>query len=81
MVSEKFRRDLYSSLKINRTWNINWPLEITGFRVDCLESVAGSTASGARAGLGDHGVWIVPRMSGLGRYKRAAMNSQESRNK
>lgn len=81
VVSEKFRRDLYSSLKINRTWNINWPLEITGFRVDCLESVAGSTASGARAGLGDHGVWIVPRMSGLGRYKRAAMNSQESRNK
>lgn len=77
VVSERFRRDLYTSLKVNKTWEINWPVEITGFRVDCLESVAGSTASGARAGLGDHGVWTVPRMSGLGRYRRAPRNAQE----
>ncbi|MER5770245.1 UvrD-helicase domain-containing protein [Streptomyces sp. NPDC001985] len=68
VVSESFRRALHTSLKINRNWEIRWPVEITGFRVDTLESVAGSTASSARAGLGDHGVWVVPRMSGLGRH-------------
>ncbi|MFD8969571.1 UvrD-helicase domain-containing protein [Streptomyces sp. NPDC059568] len=77
VVSEQFRRDLHSSLKINKNWEINWPEEIAGFRVDCLESVAGSTASGARAGLGDHGVWILPRMSGLGRYRRGAEQAEE----
>ncbi|THA72268.1 ATP-dependent helicase [Streptomyces sp. A0958] len=69
VVSERFRQDLYTSLKISRTWDVNWPTSVEGFRVDCLESVAGSTASGARAGLGEHGVWMVPRMSGLGRYR------------
>ncbi|MEW1724517.1 UvrD-helicase domain-containing protein [Streptomyces sp. NPDC093109] len=77
VVSERFRRDLHASLKIHKNWEINWPEEIVGFRVDCLESVAGSTASGARAGLGDHGVWILPRMSGLGRYRRGAGQPQE----
>lgn len=77
VVSERFRKDLHTSLKINKTWEINWPVEITGFRVDCLESVAGSAASGARAGLGDHGIWMVPRMSGLGRYKRTGRTTQE----
>ncbi|WEH33587.1 UvrD-helicase domain-containing protein [Streptomyces sp. AM 4-1-1] len=79
VVSEHFRRDLYSSLKVNRTWEISWPVEIHGFQVDCLESVAGSTASGARAGLGDHGMWMVPRMSGLGRYRRVRKDAQEGR--
>ncbi|MFF1710734.1 UvrD-helicase domain-containing protein [Streptomyces sp. NPDC058268] len=69
LVSKKFRQDLYSSLKVSRTWKVKWPTAVTGFRVDAVETVAGSTASGARAGLGEHGVWLVPRMSGLGRYK------------
>ncbi|MFI6061656.1 UvrD-helicase domain-containing protein [Streptomyces sp. NPDC051286] len=77
VVSEQFRQDLHTSLKISRTWDINWPVEIRGFRVDCLESVAGSEASGARAGLGDQGIWTVPRMSGLGRYRRAGKTKQE----
>ncbi|MET9049786.1 UvrD-helicase domain-containing protein [Streptomyces bacillaris] len=77
VVSERFRKDLHTSLKINKTWEINWPVEITGFRVDCLESVAGSVASGARAGLGDHGIWTVPRLSGLGRYRRVRGTTQE----
>ncbi|MFJ1597699.1 UvrD-helicase domain-containing protein [Streptomyces sp. NPDC088261] len=81
VVSEQFRRDLHASLKINRTWEINWPVEIAGFRMDCLESVAGSTASGLRAGLGDQGVWIVPRMSGLGRYGRVRKNTEEGQNR
>ncbi|MET7645733.1 UvrD-helicase domain-containing protein [Streptomyces sp. NPDC005426] len=77
VVSELFRRDLHTSLKISKTWDINWPTSMEGFRVDCLESVAGSAASGARAGLGEHGVWMVPRMSGLGRYRWTSGNTQE----
>ncbi len=77
VVSERFRHDLHTSLKINKTWDISWPTSIEGFRVDCLESVAGSTASGARAGLGEHGLWMVPRMSGIGRYRWTSRNTQE----
>ncbi|WP_093803518.1 UvrD-helicase domain-containing protein [Streptomyces sp. Wb2n-11] len=79
VVSESFRQALHTTLKISKNWDINWPSEIVGFRVDTLESVAGSKASGTRAGLGDHGVWVIPRMSGLGRYKWDK-NSQEDRN-
>ncbi|MFJ6697945.1 UvrD-helicase domain-containing protein [Streptomyces sp. NPDC091272] len=75
VVSEKFRQDLFASLRVGTTWDIKWPHEIRGFRVDSLESVAGSTASGARAGLGDHGVWAVPRLSGLGHH--TWINNQE----
>ncbi|MFD6533284.1 UvrD-helicase domain-containing protein [Streptomyces sp. NPDC060184] len=77
VVSERFREDLYGNLKINNTWVVNWPTEIAGFRVDCLESVAGSSASGARAGLGDQGMWTVPRLTGLGRYRWAQGSMQE----
>ncbi|URN17709.1 MULTISPECIES: UvrD-helicase domain-containing protein [Streptomyces] len=67
--SEAFRSELYSLLKVGTAWHIRWPEEISGLRVDCLESVAGSTAAGANAGLGDHGVWIAPRLSGIGRFR------------
>ncbi|WEH41647.1 UvrD-helicase domain-containing protein [Streptomyces sp. AM 2-1-1] len=77
VVSERFREDLYSNLKINNTWDVKWPAEIVGFHVDCLESVAGSSASGARAGLGDQGMWTVPRLTGLGRYRWAPASTQE----
>ncbi|MEV7386664.1 UvrD-helicase domain-containing protein [Streptomyces sp. NPDC091215] len=69
-VSERFRRDLYSVERVSPRWEINWPTEIVGLRVDTLETVAGSLAAGANAGLGDHGVWIAPRITGLGRYRR-----------
>ncbi|MFD3554112.1 UvrD-helicase domain-containing protein [Streptomyces goshikiensis] len=75
--SEVFRSDLYSALKIGTTWEIQWPEEIFGLRIDCLESVAGSTAAGANAGLGAHGVWIAPRISGIGRFRRPAGVEEE----
>lgn len=77
VVSERFREDLHGNLKINNTWDVKWPAEIVGFHVDCLESVAGSSASGARAGLGDQGMWTVPRLTGLGRYRWAQGSMQE----
>ncbi|MFF3014627.1 UvrD-helicase domain-containing protein [Streptomyces sp. NPDC057939] len=75
--SEAFRSDLYSTLKVGTNWEIRWPAEICGLRVDCLESVAGSTAAGANAGLGAHGVWIAPRISGIGRFRRPAGAQEE----
>ncbi|MFE5088984.1 UvrD-helicase domain-containing protein [Streptomyces sp. NPDC056638] len=69
--SARFRQELFQVQKVNRTWDPWWPDEIHGLRVDMLESVAGSTAAGANAGLGDRGVWIAPRISGIGRFRRA----------
>ncbi|MFJ2895718.1 UvrD-helicase domain-containing protein [Streptomyces sp. NPDC087218] len=69
--SERFRQELFQVQKVNRTWTPWWPDEIHGLRVDTLESVAGSPAASANAGLGDRGVWMAPRISGIGRYRRA----------
>jgi hypothetical protein len=75
--SERFREALFQVQKVNRTWDPWWPDEIHGLRVDTLETVAGSTAGGANAGLGDRGVWIAPRITGIGRYRRATDNEEQ----
>ncbi|MFF3154727.1 UvrD-helicase domain-containing protein [Streptomyces sp. NPDC057910] len=69
--SRRFREELYQVQKVNRTWDPWWPDEIRGLRVDTLETVTGSTAAGANAGLGERGMWITPRITGIGRYRRA----------
>ncbi|WP_433287747.1 UvrD-helicase domain-containing protein [Pseudonocardia sp. CA-142604] len=46
-----------------------YPRRITGLRLDAVESAAGGKASGQIAGLGDHGVWLVPRLVGLSRFE------------
>lgn len=69
--SRRFREELFQVQKVNRTWAPWWPDEIHGLRIDTLETVTGSTAAGANAGLGERGVWIVPRITGIGRYRRA----------
>jgi hypothetical protein len=76
--SERFREELFQVQKVNRTWDPWWPEEIHGIRVDTLETVTGSTAAGANAGLGERGVWIAPRITGIGRYRRAD-NDEEQR--
>ncbi|MGW7254934.1 UvrD-helicase domain-containing protein [Streptomyces sp. NPDC054834] len=76
--SERFREELFQVQKLNRTWDPWWPDEIHGIRVDTLESVTGSVAAGANAGLGDRGVWIAARITGIGRYRRAN-NDEEQR--
>ncbi|MFJ3160343.1 UvrD-helicase domain-containing protein [Streptomyces kanasensis] len=75
--SERFRSDLHSVLKVGTDWEIQWPEEISGLRLDCLETVAGSTASAVNAGLGDRGVWVTPRISGIGRFRRSAGTEEE----
>ncbi|MEV5850328.1 UvrD-helicase domain-containing protein [Streptomyces sp. NPDC051985] len=76
--SRRFREELFQVQKVNRTWDPWWPDEIHGLRIDTLETVTGSTAAGANAGLGERGVWIVPRITGIGRYRRAD-NYEEQR--
>lgn len=76
--SRRFREDLFRVQKVSRTWDPSWPAEIHGLRIDTTETVTGSTAAGANAGLGDRGVWIAPRITGIGRYRWT--NHDEERN-
>ncbi|ALO08672.1 hypothetical protein AQF52_3078 [Streptomyces venezuelae] len=76
--SATFREELFQVQKVNRTWDPWWPDEIHGIRIDTLETVTGSTAAGANAGLGDRGVWIAPRITGIGRYRRSDDNEETS---
>ncbi|WP_328976674.1 UvrD-helicase domain-containing protein [Streptomyces canus] len=76
--SERFREELFRVQKVNRTWDPWWPDEIHGLRIDVLETVTGSTAAGTNAGLGDRGMWIVPRITGIGWYRRADNNEEQS---
>ncbi|MET8769656.1 UvrD-helicase domain-containing protein [Streptomyces sp. NPDC004658] len=68
--SDRFREGLFQVQKVNRSWDPWWPDEIHGLRIDTLETVAGGVAAGANAGLGDRGVWIVPRITGIGMFRR-----------
>ncbi|MHC5704994.1 ATP-dependent helicase [Streptomyces sp. PKU-MA01144] len=69
VVSKGFRADLYLMLRRNAQSAVSrWPSLITGLRVDGVEGVAGSPAAAEAAGLGGHGAWLVPRLSGLGRF-------------
>jgi hypothetical protein len=75
--SERFRQDLFKVQKVNRGWEPRWPGEIHELRVDTLETVTGSVAAGANAGLGDRGVWTAPRITGIGRYHWYDTDEQE----
>ncbi|WP_416519196.1 UvrD-helicase domain-containing protein [Streptomyces achromogenes] len=75
--SERFRRDLYAVEMISRSWDVTWPAEVVDLRVDTLETVAGSTAAGVNAGLGGHGVWIAPRITGIGKHRRGEPAGEE----
>lgn len=70
VVSERFRTDLHRMLRRTAHSAVDhWPPLITGLRVDCVESVAGSPAATEAAGLGTHGAWVAPRLCGLGRFQ------------
>ncbi|MFD0064882.1 UvrD-helicase domain-containing protein [Streptomyces sp. NPDC056637] len=75
--SERFTQELYQVQKVNRGWEPWWPDEIRELRVDTLETVSGSAAAGANAGLGDRGVWIAPRITGIGRYRKSETDEEQ----
>jgi DNA helicase II / ATP-dependent DNA helicase PcrA len=45
-----------------------WPLRITGARVEAVETVVGTQAATVHAGLGPSGVWLAPRLFGMGYF-------------
>lgn len=66
VTSPEFADDLFRVLKINRSWNVNWPAQIDQLHVEGVDSVAGTEAAGVNAGLGPAGIWLRIRTSGLG---------------
>ncbi|TKK85800.1 ATP-dependent helicase [Herbidospora galbida] len=67
--SERFRADLHTFLKLGPSYEPqHFPALISGVRVDAVETVAGDVATGLRAGLNDHGVWLSPRLVGLSTF-------------
>ncbi|MEU4146234.1 UvrD-helicase domain-containing protein [Streptomyces parvulus] len=76
--SQRFREDLYRVQKVNATWEPWWPDEIHGLRIDTLETVTGSAAASANAGLGERGVWITPRITGVGRFRRVDNDEEQN---
>jgi hypothetical protein len=46
-----------------------WPHLIKGLRIEGMETVAGSPATSANHGLGDAGLWLRPRLVGLGEFE------------
>jgi hypothetical protein len=70
ITSESFRTAVYRYLRQSSTYvPRNHPRLITGVRIDAVETVAGSEAAGTLAGLGNHGVWLAPRLTGLSRFQ------------
>lgn len=70
VTSDKFGHALLRTLKATRGWEVrNWPKTITGVHVDTVETVAGSEAAGKNSGLGEFGVWLRPRLVGLGNFE------------
>jgi hypothetical protein len=60
---QALRRYMYGRKENDSRWT--WPVTVTDCWIDDIETVAGSEAMGRRAGLGPHGVWLAPRLSGL----------------
>ena len=70
IMSEVFRTALFRFLAQGSSKFIprNFPATIEDVWIDTVETVAGGDAAGAIAGLGDDGIWLAPRLTGLGRF-------------
>ncbi|MFF1607507.1 UvrD-helicase domain-containing protein [Amycolatopsis sp. NPDC058278] len=76
IMSERFRNDLHRFLR-SAGREPRWPARITRVRIDTVETVVGSGADSAAAGLGAHGVWLVPRLTGLGLFMYGGSTQDE----
>jgi hypothetical protein len=56
---------IWNLLRPRHPWN--WPNLIDGLYVESVDTVAGTSAAGDRAGLGPSGIWLRVRTYGLGR--------------
>ncbi|MFE2127576.1 UvrD-helicase domain-containing protein [Streptomyces amritsarensis] len=68
--SDTFRKDLYAFRRIRKDASaLAWPLTITDLFIDSVETVVGSDNVALGAGLGERGVWLAPRPTGLGCFE------------
>lgn len=68
-ISKSFRQHLWRLLKQSSNFRVErWPCQITGLQIDCVETVVGPSALTERHSLGSRGVWLAPRLCGLGRF-------------
>jgi hypothetical protein len=66
VLSATFAVDLERYLSRGKGHEVDhWPRAITGARVEAVETVGGDGTAGLSAGLGEHGVWLAPRLGGL----------------
>ncbi|MGW4246261.1 UvrD-helicase domain-containing protein [Nocardia sp. NPDC004722] len=69
VASSRFRIELHRLFQWGPDFVVRWwPQRIVGMTVDTVEAVAGDRALTERVGLGDKGIWCVPRLCGLGRF-------------
>ncbi|PWK65529.1 UvrD-like helicase family protein [Streptomyces sp. CG 926] len=68
--SETLRKDLYRFRRTRKdAAALPWPLTITDLFLDSVETVVGNDNVALGAGLGERGVWLAPRPTGLGRFE------------
>jgi hypothetical protein len=78
LTSESFTEDLYSYMRLSRHHvPPTWPRTIQGLAIDAIETVTGSASAGSASGLGAHGVWLAPRLVGLGRFTYDKSSAKE----
>lgn len=65
---ETFARHLRRRLEINGVVH-NWPTRIAGLRVEGVETVVGLETEGDAMELGRTGLWLRPRLVGLGHVR------------
>ncbi|MFA1546489.1 UvrD-helicase domain-containing protein [Actinomadura chokoriensis] len=69
ITSESFGRALLQTLRATPKWEIRRvPLAIHDVWIDGIETVSGSEASSKNSKLGEFGVWLRPRLTGLSRF-------------
>ncbi|MFD0594027.1 ATP-binding domain-containing protein [Catellatospora coxensis] len=72
VVSHSFRMDLARYMYRSPARlpdEASWPSAMTNCWIDDVEAVAGGEAQGRRVGLGEHGVWLAPRLTGLSSFR------------
>jgi hypothetical protein len=78
--SGQFREQLYRRLERGDGRKpAHWPRTIDGIRADAVETVVGPIAAGAHAGLGPYGIWLAPRLVGIGRFVWDKNDQKEDR--
>lgn len=66
ITSEKFMAGFYQVLKYSRSWRVRWPERIEDLRVEGVDTIGQLSLTSRRYGLGESGLWLRVRVSGLG---------------